>query len=387
MTKTDSTSSLAIYRRHFDDIWWQYPEHQNRTSTSWWFVLLFPWQGDSYGPQQLMFTICARAGEHIVINDRPLAGLGVGRAAPRGHDEFEAIALGWYNDGETHHHDIVKETAVTTLSKANGAIHCRVPNGSGPGYGLSYTKSLQRSMGMRVQACGRDGPSADFEVWGDLDSPFNSPNMSMQVNTRVGGVNYIGWRRLHFSGEFDLPDGRRHLSGMGFFQRVALNAPLFPWKWIYAMFPDGSVFTAYVPYIGLNLLRRGYRFFSREWLEHATASIRQTAAWMAPGAAEPILFNRASVKPVLRMGGDPDFLVACHSPQGDRLSFLASTYGHTHYYVDNPLLGGLLTSQWNYNEYVFRMDDLDGRIGGRAINRGSVGQAYGSLEYTYGLGL
>ena len=34
-----------------------------------------------------------------------------------------------------------------------------------------------------------------------------------------------------------------------------------------------------------------------------------------------------------------------------------------------------------------RMDDLAGSIGGRPISRERNGQAYGSLEYTYGLGL
>ncbi len=36
---------------------------------------------------------------------------------------------------------------------------------------------------------------------------------------------------------------------------------------------------------------------------------------------------------------------------------------------------------------MFRLDDLSGQIAGRPLSREASGQAYGSFEYTYGLGL
>jgi hypothetical protein len=36
---------------------------------------------------------------------------------------------------------------------------------------------------------------------------------------------------------------------------------------------------------------------------------------------------------------------------------------------------------------MFRLEGLRGVIGGQPVSRESHGQAYGSLEYTYGLGL
>ncbi|MCC6946080.1 MAG: hypothetical protein IT335_16000, partial [Thermomicrobiales bacterium] len=65
----------------------------------------------------------------------------------------------------------------------------------------------------------------------------------------------------------------------------------------------------------------------------------------------------------------------------------AAPYGLSRFFIDRPILGGLVESHWNYNEYMFRMDGLSGSIGGHPISRERNGQAYGSLEYTYGLGL
>jgi hypothetical protein len=79
--------------------------------------------------------------------------------------------------------------------------------------------------------------------------------------------------------------------------------------------------------------------------------------------------------------------VTCSNAAGDALRFTAAPYGHTRFFIDRPVLGGLAESHWSYNEYMFRMEGLNGTVGGRPINLDTVGQAFGSLEYTYGLGL
>ncbi len=207
----------------------------------------------------------------------------------------------------------------------------------------------------------------------------------MNIDT-LGGTHYIGWRRLNFRGRFRLPTGEETLQGVGFFQRVCLNVPVFPWKWIWAIFPDQSIFTAYLPYLGLNLFRKGYRFFRSERLEGATLPIKPSAQWIPPGQL-PIHFDTISATPRLGRGPYPQFDVRAANSNGDRISFTAAPYGLSRFYIDRPALGGLVETHWNYNEFMFRLDDLDGQMAGRPLRRETVGQAYGSFEYTYGLGL
>jgi hypothetical protein len=94
-----------------------------------------------------------------------------------------------------------------------------------------------------------------------------------------------------------------------------------------------------------------------------------------------------SAAPVLGRGPHPEFEIRARNDAGDRIAFTAAPYGLSRFYIDRPILGGLVESHWNYNEYMFRMEELTGSIGGRPLSRESHGQAYGSLEYTYGVGL
>lgn len=71
--------------------------------------------------------------------------------------------------------------------------------------------------------------------------------------------------------------------------------------------------------------------------------------------------------PVLDAGPHPDFVVRARNGAVDHVEFLATSYGHTRNYIDRPLLRGLLESHWSYNEYVFRMEDRQGRIGGTEV--------------------
>ena len=374
----------AEHQSVIDTIWDQMPEKQNRSSSSWWFFLLFPEGPDGYGPRQLMFTIASRAGKEMRIADIPLTGIDPKRRLSNGRDHFEAISVGWYCDGQQVFDDYIRHAGSAVLDTQEGSLDCRH---HGPeGYGMTFRTSRTRPLALEAEVCGPMG-QARFEAWGDLDAKFSSPDVSMQIDTALGGTHYIGWRRLNFRGRFDLPTGPETLQGAGFFQRVCLNVPTFPWKWIWAVFPDQSVFTAYVPYLGLNLFRKGYKFFRSNRLEQATIPISQSATWKPPGSAEPVVFTRMSATPVLGRGPHPEFEIRAGNKAGDRVAFTAVPYGLSRFYIDRPILGGLTESHWNYNEYMFRMDGFEAMIGGRSLNRRSHGQAYGSLEYTYGLGL
>jgi hypothetical protein len=384
MLASINDTELSKHQAVIDLIFSQMPEMQNAASSSWWFFLLFPEGPEGFGPRQLMFTIATRAGKHIRINDVRLAGLDRNRSLQDGRDEFEAMCVGWYCDGQTVHDEFIRLAGPAVIDNRAGSIFCG--EGSPNGYGIQFRRSAHQPVGLDAFIRGAGG-EAEFSTWGTLDSATASPVVSMNIDTPIGGTHYIGWRRLNFRGRFRLPSGEETLQGVGFFQRVCLNVPVFPWKWIWAVFPDQSVFTAYVPYIGLNLFRKGYRFFRSNRLEQATFSISQSAAWIPPGSAEPTRFTRMSATPILGQGPHPLFAVRASDGQGDEISFTAVPYGLSRFYIDRPILGGLVESHWNYNEYMFRVEDLAGTLSGTPVSRAARGQAFGSLEYTYGLGL
>jgi len=384
MESSASPTLTATHQSVLDLIFSQMPERQNRASSSWWFFLLFPEGQDGFGPRQLMFTIAARAGREMRITDVPLRGFDPNRPISGEIDRFDATAVGWYCDGETVHDEYVRHAGPAVLDFAGGSLTC--PAAGPDGYQMTFRTPRNGRPSLEAKIVGPGG-AAEFETWGELDAQISSPVVSMDVTTPLGGTHYIGWRRLNFRGRFDLPEGPQTLQGIGFFQRVCLNVPTFPWKWIWAAFPDQTIFTAYVPYLGLNLFRKGYKFFRSNRLEQATLPITQSAAWIPPGGVEPVKFNRMAATPVLGRGPHPQFEIAARNDRGDHIAFTAAPYGLSRFYIDRPILGGLVESHWNYNEYMFRMDDLRGAIDGRPLSRANNGQAYGSLEYTYGLGL
>ncbi|MFO7662855.1 MAG: hypothetical protein R6X18_09705 [Chloroflexota bacterium] len=360
------------------------PERQNRWSSSWWFFLLFPEGPEGFGPRQLMFTIATRAGQRIRINGTWLAGLDRYRQIANGRDTFEAMTVGWYCDGQAVHDEYVRFAGPATIDSELGRIACHEQGE--PNQFVAFQRSRTRPVEMEA-VIRIKGATAGFSVWGALDTPTTSPSVNVDIDTFFGGSHYIGWRRLNFRGNFELPSGEETLQGVGFFQRVCLNVPVFPWKWIWAVFPDQSLFTAYVPYLGLNLFRKGYHFFHSNRLEQTTIPIVQSAKWISPGSTEPIHFNRISATPILGQGPHPLFTIKATNQQGDHISFTAVPYGLSRFYIDRPILGRLVESHWNYNEYMFRMESLIGSINGQTVTRETRGQAFGSLEYAYGLGL
>ena len=375
----------AAAEEAYRQIWSQVPERQNRTSSSWWFFLLFPKEADGYGPRQLMFTIASRAGSKVGISGLEMEGLDLNRPTSDTRDHFNAAAVGWYCDGTQVFEDYVKETALAELSFEAGTLSCLTDGPTGDQVGMTITRADTYPLALQTEVYGRDG-RASFTTWGDMTAAHTSPDISLDISTPFGGVHYAALRKLNFEGEFDLPTGREHLQGLGFFQRVAMNVPVFPWKWIYAFFPDGSLFTGYVPYVGFNLIRRGYKFFRSNRRERAALPVSQNAFFFAHDATEAVKFSRVIARPILDSEGHPSFEIEARNSQGDSIAFHASTNGHARFYLDRPLLGGRLTSHWSYNEYVFHMEQLRGTIQGREISQKTMGQGYGNIEYTWGLG-
>lgn len=382
MTDGSWHRTMAEHRQVLDKFWWQLPERQNRTSSSWWFFILFPEGEDGYGPRQLMFVIYARAGEGIRVNDVWLPGMDPNRSVEDGVDRFDAISLGWYGDDHQVLHPFVQQPARTTLSE--GSIVGWAERDDGAKRGGEIRASSDRPLGLDAHFVG-DGGEARFEAWGDLDCRVTSPAEEIDIDTVAGGLNLLSWRRMQFEGEFDLPGGTETLAGLCYFQRVCLNLPLFPWKWIWAVFPDGTTFSVIIPYVGPQLFRRGYRFFSSNVLERSTIPVKESGLWDWGGSEQPVEFDTVRVAPVVDSGPHPEFTVRARNQQGDSVEFVAAPYGHVRNRFDRPVLRGCVETHWSYNEYLFRMEDLEGRIGDAVVSDETMGQGFGTLEYAWGL--
>ena len=372
-------------KRVFDLIWSQMPHMQNRMSSSWWFFILFPKGEEGYGPKQMMFSTSNRVGDTVSISGTQLPGIDLKRAVKDGVDQFDAISVGWYCDGKEVYEDLVKQTAVATLS-SEGFIRAWAKQSNGEQHGGEIRASATDPLTLEAHFKGLNG-EARFSTWGDRDKLDTSPHESINIDTPLGGTHFIAWRLVNFKGEFTTPAGTEQLEGLGYFQRVCLNVPTFPWKWIWALFEDGTLFSSYVPYIGANLLRRGYKFFDKKWLEQRTISVAPAAYIDFHGHSHRLDFDTARITPILGKGPHPDFAVYAKFKNGDFISYRAECYGHARQYIDRPILNGKASTHWNYNEYMFQTRDLSGRIGNKVINAKTMGNGFGSLEYTWGLGL
>ena len=378
-------TSTGEQKRVFDLIWSQMPHMQNRMSSSWWFFILFPKGEAGYGPKQFMFSVANRAGDVVSINGVQLPGIDLNRSIKNGVDQFDAISVGWYCDGKEVYDGLVMQTAEAALS-SEGYIQAWAKQANGEQHGGEIRASVTDPLTLEAHFKGAKG-EARFTTWGDLDKLDTSPDESINISTPVGGVHFIAWRLVNFKGEFTTPAGTEQLEGLGYFQRVCLNVPTFPWKWIWALFEDGTLFSAYVPYIGPNLFRRGYKFFDRNWMEQRSISVAPAAYIDFNGAAERLDFDTARITPILGNGPHPDFGVHAKFKNGDFIRFRAESYGHANQTIDRSVLGGRASTHWTYNEYMFRMRELSGRIGDKVINKKTMGSGFGSLEYTWGLGL
>jgi hypothetical protein len=394
----DSTVvATASQERIFDRIWTQLPAQQNRASSSWWFFILFPEGETGYGPRQLMFSIAARVGDRIRVNDVWLPGMDLDRGVVDGVDEFDVISVGWDGDDDGVEERIVNQPARATLS-ADGSIEAWTDHEDKDRRGSAVRASDDRPLGLEAEFTGEKG-AVQFEAWGDLDSETTAPVQSIAMDTPLGGVDVVAFRQMQFSGEFDLPRGTETLQGSCYFQRVCFNVPLFPWKWIWAVFPDGAAFSAMIPFVGPHVLREGYEFYDSSTLERGTVPIRASAFFSPAGDEDVVAFDDVTIEPLLEddafdptasdraPGEHPDFTVEATTDDGDFLSFTASTYGHARNHIDRPLLGGRVQSHWSYNEFLVELDDLDGRVDDRHLSTDTLGDGYGTLEYSTGLGL
>jgi hypothetical protein len=375
-------------QRDFRLIWNWLSRHHNRQSSVWWFFLLTPRQPEGFGPKQIMFTILTRAGQAVTINGRQFTGLDLQQVTHGPQENFDSMMVGWIHDGQTLHDGIIHEGAPATLSQ-DGSLTAWLTAADGRRLGCELRAEGDKPYNIQADFTGERGYGR-FEVWGGDQSETTAPWDSLDLSTPFGGSRVVAWRHLNFAGEFAWPGGAEKLEGVGYFQRVCLDFPAFPWKWIWAMFEDESVFSCFVPYVGPHLLRRGDRFMPG-WLERITLPVKSSGYISLRderGVHQVTLFEKISVTPILhgRHKTDlPHFLVRCHSRNGDFIQYQAEPYAHTEFVMTYPSLAGLRQACFNYNEYPFRICQLKGQINGRSLEQANLGNGFGNCEYTWGL--
>ncbi|KPK05915.1 MAG: hypothetical protein AMJ56_15295 [Anaerolineae bacterium SG8_19] len=362
----------------YDKIWYWYPQELTRFSSIWWFFLLFPRQNEGYGPKQMMFSLVSRVGNHIRINKVSHSGVERSRRAETLAEPFPGISLGWYYDGDSMHQGIIKHPVMIQVTPYKAIYGWDVD-----GYGGEIVASEGRSFATTAFFRGERG-EAHFEVWGETISEMTSPAL-FDRQSIFGGANVLAWRHLSFEGEFSSPAGTEKLEGAGYFQRICLNIMPFPWKWILARFADGSFFSCYIPYLGPHLLRRGDWFFP-EWVENLTLSLQESAYFCKGMSWRTVNFSKVSVNSILSNAAYPHFLVSATAENGDFLRFRAVPYTHAQVLLERQLFGPL-SSTYNYNEYLFNINELVGSIDGKPISSSLIGPGFGNCEYTWGLGV
>ncbi len=375
----DSTQHLGFQR-----MWRRFPEKTNRHSSVWWFFLLTPRQPEGFGPKQAMVTLVSRVGEQVAINNIWHKGLTTDKSPQTPVSHFDGMALNWINTGNKMYEGIVHQPGQITLDQS-GCVSLWAEQSDGTRHGGQMETLPGKPFGVRARFAGKHGYS-HFDAWGDPAHEADSPDSVLDLSTPFGGSRVVAWKRAQFAGEFATPEGVEQWEGIGYFQRVCLDFTPFPWKWIWAAFEDESVFSAFIPYVGLNLLRRGDWFYPNA-LEKLTIPVRRTGYFNRGDSKQTVDFDHVNITPQLNGSEFPEFDVTCRANSGDHFSFRLLPHAHAQVLLDRRIFGGLWFSRYNYNEYLFRMGNVQGEIAGMKLTPQTVGNGWGNIEYTWGMGL
>ncbi len=335
----------------------------------------------------MMFTFASRVGKGIRVSTDPKKagdnwqpGIKHPRKVVDGIDKFWTTVVGWINDGTQVHEEIVHEPALAILD-ATGSLEAW----SDDGYGARIEREPNLPNGIKGIFKGRKG-KADFVIWSEKENdPIYAPRVE-DIRTKFGGTHLVAWPKFNFKGEFSSPSGTEILEGVGYFQRVCMNIPMFPWKWIYTVFEDGSIFSSFGPYLGLQIFRRN-NWWLPPSLESATKNIFNSGYFFDNQTGEMTKFHKISVRAFVKEKPFPRFTVKAKNKQGEYIQFLAEAHGRAQFLLDKSILGGIWHSRHNYNEFMFKVRNLKGVVKGKEISKKTVGQGWGNHEYTWNFSL
>jgi hypothetical protein len=370
----------------FKDIWRHHPELQNWSSSSWWFFVFFPKQETGYGPKQMMFTFASRTGDLIKVNSTWQKGIDSKRNLGK-TEEFMTTVVGWINDGKQVHEEIVHQPALATLSYDDQVLEAWVEN-DGEMHGGRVESLNTHKYAIRGHFKGKKG-EAKFEVWNENTTDMDQP-MILDIRGpkkgKLGGTQFVAWRRYAFKGEFTGPSGTEHLSGLGYFQRVLMNVPMFPWKWAYLLFEDGSIFSSFIPYFGLQNFRREYKFYN-QFIERMVIPLGPRAYFFNNKTGETTFFDTSNIYPIINKHTNPDFNLLCKTKSGDFIKINLKAHAHAQFLLDRRVIKKLWQTKYIYNEYMVQAKGITGKIDGQTFPKSQFGQAWGNMEYTWGMSL
>jgi len=381
----------------FDEIWRIHPELQNTGSSAWWFFLLLPEQESGYGPRQMMFSYASRAGQLIAVRDKWQKGFDVDTVEQqdKAEAEFMTTVVGWINDGDQVHEEIVHQGVLAHLSGAEGYLRA-FNEVDGKSLGAEIKISEDKELGIDADFRGERG-YARFTVWSDPEDKEHLPQIT-DINPKFVGrffnVHLVAWRKVNFRGVFKSPAKVEELQGIGYFQRVLFNGPLLPWIWVWTVFEDKSVFSTFIPYFGVHNARRADRHFT-DFFENRLLKIAPSAyfIWESQPEMKETKFDQVSLRIENQVKDLYDNLpvvkLRVANDTGDYLNIVVRAHGHAQFHLDRAVLKQFWMSRWNYNEFMVHIDHISGKINGKSIstNQEDIGEGWGNMEYTWGMSL
>lgn len=372
----------------FKEIWRQHPEWQNWSSSSWWFFLFLPKQENGYGPKQMMFAFASRKGEKVRFDHKWHKGLDSERDLGE-KEQYMTTISGWINDGKKVHDRVILETIEATLSYKEQFLEAWEEKKDGSKYGarIERSKNTDHKFGIDGEIIGERG-GAKFSIWNSGNDNLENPQIVTMApkNWKFGGVQYIPWRRFAFQGEFTSPDGTEQLEGIGYFQRVLMNIPMFPWSWCYIVFEDGSIYSSFMINLGLHNLNRKKGHY-RQSIERFKYHVKPRSFYYNPNTGKTFHFDKSKTIPIMHEEGNPDFFIEAKMENGDFLRLKLLSHGHTQFSIDRKILKELMTSKYVYNEYMVKVSKVIGKLDGKKFNTQIHGQGWGNIEYTHGMSL
>jgi hypothetical protein len=375
----------SIWAPRYDYLWKPLTKLMNKYTSNWWFFLLLPKQRKGYGPKQLMYTFATQKGKILRLNGRWCKGMKNINDQPI--NKMNGIATGWYFDGHKMHEELSFLPGELILDTPSRSLQIQAPHidkkqiiHSKEDY---YAKMYQDDNKiLHLEFSGLNG-KGKFQFWMDHVSTMTRPFV-LHRQIKLGGVHMAALKYLHFKGTIETHSGKESLEGVGYFQKVMMNMPMFPWLWHWSVTENGSVLSYFSAYIGFQALRRNLSIWPHS-LESHTRNIQSSAYFYDNKTHQEYNFKKVKIKPETRKGKLPYFKCEGTNPQtNDLLSFRCYPYQHTNFITERPLVNGI-TNKFTYNEYPVRVKDLELKIDNNQHDYEFHEPIFGNCEYTWGL--
>jgi hypothetical protein len=363
------------------EIFETYPQLQNNTSSMWFFFLLFPKQENGFGPKQMMYTFASKIGKSYGVNGIWQDGMKLNDYT-NNERNFITTAVGWLFDGKNVHEDIVHQPVNAKVSR-DGWIKAW-SNSNNELHGGEFKVLQHNKPRMHVKFQGKNG-FADFEVWAEDEWELSNPGNYDKYNKFYSSI-LIAWRKFNFKGRFGYNNTVEEHEGIGYFQRVCLNVPMMPWFWPIIVFPDGSIFSSFQPYFGLNNFRKeksvknsiikrirlnlGTRAYYADYSTKQIIRFDETDVHTIKDTSELIIFE------VNSKNSETGDFVKIHLKSIARTGFTLEKYLYDHFH-----------SLHNYNEHIVKVVNFEARLFGKDIDNKMIGNAFGNVEYCWGMSI